>query len=323
VGYGADSNNNTCTVCDTFTYNIEDDFIRECIYCDPDDNEGVDCESGDIVVTEDYWMGIQDDESIISGQCPSGFCCQDTECSFIYDEADLCADNRDADSFLCSECIAGYSESVYGAECVECDKDVHWEFMLLPLGMAVVMSVFILVTHTDKDVQEIQRQRANTLETGSPIRLHRQSTFTTVMLGNVKAEDTKIMLGSIVKISIYYEQGCSQILASSANSFVVSAFAGFFDFSTQRTAEGVSSDGDYWCFIDGLTLKWKILSDLSAPLLIVMICLSLFIISKFCCRKKFLFPESADPFRQKDGQLPGGGVGRIPIHSRQDPGHSV
>ena len=40
VGYGADSNNNTCTVCDTFTYNIEDNFVRNCLSCDPDDNDG-------------------------------------------------------------------------------------------------------------------------------------------------------------------------------------------------------------------------------------------------------------------------------------------
>ena len=41
IGYGADSNNNTCTVCDTFTYNVEDNFVRNCLSCDPDDNEGI------------------------------------------------------------------------------------------------------------------------------------------------------------------------------------------------------------------------------------------------------------------------------------------
>ena len=44
IGYGADSNNNTCTVCDTATYNIEENFVRNCLSCevgddDPGDND--------------------------------------------------------------------------------------------------------------------------------------------------------------------------------------------------------------------------------------------------------------------------------------------
>ena len=66
----------------------------------------------------------------------------------------------------------------------------------------------------------------------------------------------------------------------------MAAFAGFFDFSTQRTAEGVSGDGSKWCFIEGLTLKWKILSDLGAPIGMVTICGALFILSKFVFRKR-------------------------------------
>ena len=41
IGYGADSNNLTCTVCDTDKYNIDGDFVRECLSCDPDINSGV------------------------------------------------------------------------------------------------------------------------------------------------------------------------------------------------------------------------------------------------------------------------------------------
>ena len=41
LGFGADSDNFTCTVCDAFTYNIESDFVGECSSCDPDDNEGL------------------------------------------------------------------------------------------------------------------------------------------------------------------------------------------------------------------------------------------------------------------------------------------
>ena len=41
IGYGADSNNNTCTVCDIFTYNFDDDFVESCSSCDPNDNDGM------------------------------------------------------------------------------------------------------------------------------------------------------------------------------------------------------------------------------------------------------------------------------------------
>ena len=154
-------------------------------------------------------MGIED-ETFVSGICPSGFCCQREHCSFIYHGDELCAANRDADSFLCSLCIDGYSESVSGPECVKCDKNVHWEFMLLPFGMAVGTSLFILLTHTDKDTEEINRQRANSTNHGLPVELTRTSTARSVMLGNVNSEDNKIMLGSLAKITIYYEQVSTQ-----------------------------------------------------------------------------------------------------------------
>ena len=40
IGYGVKSVNFTCSVCDTFTYNIEDEYVGECHSCDPDDNTG-------------------------------------------------------------------------------------------------------------------------------------------------------------------------------------------------------------------------------------------------------------------------------------------
>lgn len=48
----------------------------------------------------------------------------------------------------------------------------------------------------------------------------------------------------------------------------------------------MTADDDRWCFIDGLTQKFKILLDLMAPLLIVTFCATLFIFSKFVFRKR-------------------------------------
>ena len=43
TGFGVDSVNFTCSICGLDEYNIEDDFVRECLSCDPDDNPGGVC----------------------------------------------------------------------------------------------------------------------------------------------------------------------------------------------------------------------------------------------------------------------------------------
>lgn len=66
----------------------------------------------------------------------------------------------------------------------------------------------------------------------------------------------------------------------------MSAFAGVFDFSMQGVADGVTADDDRWCFIDNLSIKYKILADLLAPSFIFFMFLIYFIFSKFVCRKR-------------------------------------
>ena len=41
IGFGADSNNNSCDQCDTLFYNVEPDWTRQCLSCDPEDNTGI------------------------------------------------------------------------------------------------------------------------------------------------------------------------------------------------------------------------------------------------------------------------------------------
>ena len=141
-------------------------------------------------------MGF-DGEHIISELCPSGFCCQlDSECNYIDDGEYLCALYRDPDSLLCSECIAGYSESVNSAQCVQCEHDViHWEYLALPGIMALLMTGFILFTNTDKVTEEPKEEE---LERSTSMKHH--------LLDNVKSDDFKIMLRSMAKIVVYYEQ---------------------------------------------------------------------------------------------------------------------
>merc|ERR1712079_26692 len=128
------------------------------------------------------------------------------------------------------------------------------------------MSSFILLTNTDKiEVTEDEREKG---QNGS-------------FLSNIRHESNKHMIASLAKCVVYYEQGVSQILSSSKSTVFFGAFAALFDVSTLEVANGVSADEDRWCFIDGLNLKWKIFSDLLAPIMIMTLCGTIFILSKF------------------------------------------
>ena len=41
AGYGADSDNFTCSICETDTYNLKDGSLRECLDCDTENNPGI------------------------------------------------------------------------------------------------------------------------------------------------------------------------------------------------------------------------------------------------------------------------------------------
>merc|ERR1719334_2692840 len=87
-GYGVDADHNyTCNTCDENEFNDEAGSVVECASCDPDENTGVECAEGAIVVEEQYWMGIVDDYNphyIISSECPPFLCCQLSDgCDFV------------------------------------------------------------------------------------------------------------------------------------------------------------------------------------------------------------------------------------------------
>ena len=148
-------------------------------------------------------MGFEG-ETIISGRCPSGLCCQNDECEYMDDDNDtLCAANRDTTSLLCSECIEGYSESVNSAECIECEDRVYWRFPALSMVMAVVLTVFILFTNSEKDiVPKPDSAKVSSAKSGDDVAgngrtvpsLQRSATLTELILENAKSESTKLML---------------------------------------------------------------------------------------------------------------------------------
>ena len=198
MGYGADSKNYSCTLCDTDSYNVDDDFVGQCHDCD---SSGVQCESGKIIVSQHYWMGFKGN-TIISTVCPSVFCCRRTGgCDYISDKDSLCATNRNSDSLLCSECIEGYSESINSENCTNCDRD-HWEYLLLPFAMAVFTTGILLFTNRESKPSVLKRNGAkfeSILETGGG-----RGTITTIK--RLSSGKNKIVLMSMAKIAVYYMQ---------------------------------------------------------------------------------------------------------------------
>merc|ERR1719474_923945 len=141
-------------------------------------------------------MGFEG-ESIVSAVCVNGYCCQSSgDCNYIDDvdtEGVLCAKYRDSDSMLCSECDEGLSESVNSWQCMDCKGETHWEFLALPAGIAVVMSLFIILTNTDKE-EDSEHDKKEDQKNGG-------------FWDNIRHEDNKHMVASLAKVTVYYEQG--------------------------------------------------------------------------------------------------------------------
>ena len=69
-------------------------------------------------MSENYWVTVNDDLSILLARCPAGNCCQNPKgCLFMDNNntalnSDICAENRDPEIPLCGRCKLGYSEVV-------------------------------------------------------------------------------------------------------------------------------------------------------------------------------------------------------------------
>ena len=184
-------------------------------------------------------MGVEA-ETIISAQCISKVCCQLADgCEYVddlddeddedYDGYPLCAFYRNSSSRLCSECIDGYSESVNSEQCVKCEKSFYWQFLFLPLAMAVAMSAIILITNfteisrtvSPRSKDDVDDKADDVLNEAldvaypSDLDLHpnslkdeQHSTLREFAKETAKkrAQETKLMLASLAKIVIYYEQ---------------------------------------------------------------------------------------------------------------------
>ncbi len=165
-------------------------------------------------MTEDYWIGFNGD-SIISAQCPSGQCCQiPSGCDYIADAASLCAPGRDPDSFLCGQCLSGYSISLNSNQCTKCNT-FRWWYLLLPLSMASIVVMVVLYTKLNRkphshNVVELQKGSSRNVLDLPP---NFESTETTKKMDDKQRLHSKRMgvLWSLILIVVYYEQSLSQM----------------------------------------------------------------------------------------------------------------
>ena len=156
------------------------------------------------MVSEDYWMTIQDgSHTLISAACPSEVCCQLSDgCDYVEDTDYLCASNRDSDTYLCSRCNDGYSESMNSANCTKCTRSVHWEYLALPLCMALVIVSLLLYSNREKPPKEDDEIKMVEIVNA------RASVTERIMLKAKPLKDDRvsIAMGSLVEIVVYYQQ---------------------------------------------------------------------------------------------------------------------
>ena len=276
IGYGSDANNFTCSVCDTDFYNLNEDNVDKCKSCDIDKNPSIICIQGNILISHDNWMGInkKNNDEIISASCVNGYCCTKDICNYIDDKQELCALNRDPESLLCGNCKSGYSESMNSTKCVKCDKNTYWEYLALPLIVALLFSIFLMATNTDpvrmQSMKEIQDDKKKPF------------------IHMLKSHYFKLFIQTLVlKNILYFEQGVNQILATSSYQVLFNTLASIFNLSLTSIANNEDQDeSKLWCFINGLDGKGKILVDLFMPITIPVF---LFIFCLISFKKPFIF----------------------------------
>ena len=93
----------------------------------------------DIKAKANFW-GNQHGDEIYMYLCPEGYCCQDLTCYTF----DVCASKRSGT--LCGECLEGYSEALFSAECIldeECTYASLFWLVIILYGLLYVI-FFIL-----------------------------------------------------------------------------------------------------------------------------------------------------------------------------------
>eukprot|EP01084_Bolivina_argentea_P002505 4628_1 len=279
--YGSDSNNFTCTICETNHYNLHENNVENCKSCDINNNPAITCFFGNILISKNHWMGINEQDAIISAACLSGYCCIKDNCDYIDDKTALCALNRDYESILCGKCTKGYSESLYSTKCVKCKRKYYFEHLLLPFFIALLISLFLMVSNTNEliitksksdDSHDSNKKVAEKIK-----KLWKNPYF-------------KLMIQILIlKNILYFEQAVAQVLVTSPFTVLFTSFASIFNLSLASMVNDDEDEDGLFCFIDGLNGKGKILVDLFMPAMIFLFIFITYSVSKFIVKKPLKF----------------------------------
>eukprot|EP01083_Nonionella_stella_P159806 521777_1 len=267
-GYGISTKTLQCEECIEGRYKLSSN-LEGCNVCDPN-IDYIDCPGSNIVIAEfNHWIDVVVNETIMSSDCPNGFCCQRVEgCNYLLHSNELCALNRDPSTPLCGQCQDGYSELLGTPNCGECDR-TRYEYFLLPLVISVLFSTYLLYF----DVPPAP----STSNEPPPKPSDNVMVF---------KDDQRALAVIVFKVLLYFAQGLTFILLASSNvhdglMFYLLPILQVFNLSVQFGVNSSDEEAGY-CLIAGMTALTEILLNLCIPIFIAIIITFSWILAKCC-----------------------------------------
>eukprot|EP01084_Bolivina_argentea_P104884 187779_1 len=250
ISFEPDFNNYVCQQCNTDYYNLLPNNTEKCKSCDPQRNEGIKCFERDIQIKTNVWMSemyYKKERFLISSTCPPGKCCINNEyCSYFNDKHQLCAENRNSSTYLCSSCNIGYSEAFGSTKCIIC-KENNFEYLLIPFVAAVFYMLFLthfnLVTETNFDTNKSE--------------LNYVKLFT--------KDDMEAIKIAILRPIVYLFQAVSIVTIQHGYAFYLQPLLDMFSMQFVMSVNNTSSNTDGICLQKNLTPFGKDLFYLFFP----------------------------------------------------------
>eukprot|EP01084_Bolivina_argentea_P183754 317041_1 len=277
VGFGPDSNHYHCHVCPDATYNLSPNNTEQCKSCNQDKNKGIVCYGGQVLLENDYWVGIFDDV-MVTQICPSLYCCSNTFCNYYYNKSILCAENRHLSIPLCGACIDGFTEAINSPKCMICNE-YYYVWLWKPITLAVVYTLYLILCH--KNTNTTTHSKSNKTDIENP---HRRchSCINQCQIWFSNKYFVLLCQTLILRVLLYYEQALGSILWPSSNTpYMAGLYTVASVFNLETNIPNI--DAAPKCFMQGLTSKHKILLAL-LPWGIIFALLILIFIFETCRR---------------------------------------
>eukprot|EP01084_Bolivina_argentea_P263221 445417_1 len=270
IGYGATENRYQCEKCPATTFNLNANNLEKCLPCDQS-NKGIECQDGLVLIAGNHWIGLKAD-LLSSAVCSYGYCCQnDTQCNYIPSSQNnsLCAHNRDSNSYLCSECVGGYSHVFLSTQCKKC-KGVNVIPMIMVMLLGLLIAMAVLLSNSEFT--------ANRFDSG-----RERNSCVKCFVYMIKLRKTYfVMTLKLLSFQgiVYFEQSLSQVIIhSNVSTTKISWWISLLNLSILN---GSSETEAGYCFYDGMTAKGAVLSGfmiliaIIVPVILCKCCLSSF-----------------------------------------------